>query len=63
MQSIPSLPLFSDPLCPGVITPDRVLYRSKIELFDTETVHVRSSELLEEEEVLHLTLSEQMTDV
>ena len=55
MQSIPSLPLFPDPLCPRVVAPDWVLSMGQIELkcvlminwivwsrtvFDIETVHM-----------------------
>ena len=34
MQSTPLLPLFSGPLCPRVVVPDRVLSIGQIELFD-----------------------------
>ena len=34
----PSLPLFSDPLYPGVVASIRVLPIGQIELFDIETV-------------------------
>ena len=34
MLSILSLPLFSDPLCPGVVVLDRALFMGQIELVD-----------------------------
>ena len=34
MQSIPSLPSLPGPLCPEVVTTDRILYMGQIKLFD-----------------------------
>ena len=38
MWSIPSLPLLQDLFCPGVVTPDRVVFMGQVELFDIQTV-------------------------
>ena len=38
MWSVPSLPLLSGLLCPGVVVPVRVSYRGQIELFNNSVM-------------------------
>ena len=61
MRSSLSLPLLPGPLRPVVVATDRVLSMGQIELFDIQTVYLRSIKLFEIQLFSDITMCKQKT--